>query len=295
MFAIFKNTDNFSVLKIERIFLQEVTLKDVILHKYFFMLKFYKYHGAGNDFILIDNFSENSVNLSISQIKKMCDRHFGIGADGLMLLKKHSIFDFEMDYYNSDGSGGTMCGNGGRCIVAFAKRLGIITNYAKFIASDGEHEAFIDKNNIVKLKMNDVNRISNFNNDYLCYTGSPHYIKFCNNIKEKNIFLEGQKIRYSNEFKNEGINVNFIKIKNNKTLNIRTYERGVEDETLACGTGAVATALTFANKNNELSGEYTIIARGGILKVSFTKKQNKFQDIWLTGPAKFVFEGFFHF
>ncbi len=257
------------------------------------MLKFYKYHGAGNDFILVDNFSENSVNLSISQIKKMCDRHLGIGADGLMILKKHSIFDFEMDYFNSDGSGGTMCGNGGRCIVAFAKKIGLINNSAKFIASDGEHEAFIDKNNIVKLKMNDVNSISNFKNDYLCHTGSPHYIKFCNNIKEKNVFLEGQEIRYSNVFKDEGINVNFIKIKDSKTLNIRTYERGVEDETLACGTGAVAAALTFANISNELSGEYTIIARGGILKVSFAKKQNNFQDIWLTGPAEFIFEGFF--
>lgn len=256
------------------------------------MVKFFKYHGAGNDFILIDNYSDSSVKISSLMIKKLCNRHFGIGADGLMLLKKHSEYDFEMDYYNSDGSGGTMCGNGGRCIVAFAKRIGLIKDYAKFIASDGKHEAYIDENNIVKLKMNDVSEISKINKDYKCYTGSPHYVVFSDNIKNKNIPLEGKAIRYSNDFKKEGINVNFVKIEDSKTLSIRTYERGVEDETLACGTGAVASALTFAEKNKNISDEYKINVKGGTLKVSFKKENNKFKDIWLSGPAEFVFEGF---
>jgi len=254
-------------------------------------MKFYKYHGAGNDFILINNFSADKLNLSNLEIKKLCHRRFGIGADGLMILKKHSEFDFEMDYYNSDGTGGTMCGNGGRCIVAFAKKLNIISDYTKFIASDGLHEAFINENNIVKLKMNDVKDIIKFNNDYTCYTGSPHYIKFEDNIKNKDVFLEGKKIRYSETFKDEGTNVNFIKIEDKNTLSIRTYERGVEDETLACGTGAVASALTFAEINNDISNEYKIKAKGGVLKVSFKKANNLYTDIWLIGPTEFVFKG----
>lgn len=256
-------------------------------------MQFFKYHGAGNDFILINNYLGKNINLTSSEIKKLCHRRFGIGADGLMILKKHSEFDFEMDYYNSDGSGGTMCGNGGRCIVAFAKKLGIISDYTKFIASDGLHEAYIDENNIVKLKMNDVKEVKSFENYFTCYTGSPHYIKFDDNIENKDVFYEGRKIRYSEAFKDEGTNVNFIKIEDKKTLSIRTYERGVEDETLACGTGSVAAAITFAKINNDLSGEYMIKAKGGTLKVSFKKENNTYKKIWLEGPTEFVFEGNF--
>ncbi|MCF6365807.1 MAG: diaminopimelate epimerase [Bacteroidales bacterium] len=257
------------------------------------MFKFYKYHGAGNDFVLIDNFNDTIFNFTKSDIQKICDRNFGIGADGLMILKKHHEYDFEMDYYNSDGSGGTMCGNGGRCIVAFAEKLGLINNYAKFLASDGVHEAYIYDGNSVKLKMTDVENISKAGEDYICYTGSPHYIKFENDIAKKDVFREGREIRYSDTYKKEGINVNFIKVNNDNTLNIRTYERGVEAETFACGTGAVASALSFANLNGNTSGEYLLHAKGGKLKVSFNKKDNKYVDIWLTGPVQFVFEGRF--
>ncbi|NPA45275.1 MAG: diaminopimelate epimerase [Chlorobi bacterium] len=256
-------------------------------------MRFYKYHGAGNDFILIDNYSGNSLNLTNSDIRKLCHRRFGIGADGLMILRKHKDYDFEMDYYNSDGSGGTMCGNGGRCIVAFAKKLNLISDFTRFIASDGLHEAFIDKNDIVKLKMSDVDTIDNFKNDYICYTGSPHYIKFEDNIDDKDVFFEGRKIRNSKSFNKDGINVNFIKIENKNSISIRTYERGVEDETLACGTGSVAAALTFAKLNNATSGEYIVNAKGGVLKVSFKKLNEKYIDVWLEGPTKFVFKGDF--
>jgi len=257
------------------------------------MLKFYKYHGAGNDFVLIDNFNEKLFEFSVEHIIKICNRRFGVGADGFMILKKHSEYDFEMDYYNSDGSGGTMCGNGGRCIVAFAKKLGIIDNYAKFIASDGLHEAYINKN-IVRLRMSDVNSINKIGEDYNCYTGSPHYIKFEKDVDNKDVFTEGRRIRNSELYKKEGINVNFVKIYNDNTLIIRTYERGVEAETFACGTGAVASALSFAEINNKISGEYIIKAKGGELKVSFEKNNQIYKNIWLTGLAELVFEGVFY-
>jgi len=254
-------------------------------------MKFYKYHGAGNDFIIINNISKKNIDFSKKLIKKLCHRNFGIGADGLMILKPNNKLDFEMDYYNSDGTGGTMCGNGGRCIVAFAKKLGLIQNYAKFIASDGVHEAYINNNDIVKLKMNDVNELFKLKDDYTCYTGSPHYIKFEDCIENKDVFQEGKKIRYSPEFKKEGINVNFVKIEDSKTISIRTYERGVENETLACGTGSVAAALCFAKRNNDTLGEYTIYAKGGILKVSFELINKSYTNIYLEGPTKFIFEG----
>jgi|GEM_PF-23526 diaminopimelate epimerase len=253
-------------------------------------MKFYKYHGAGNDFILFDG-REKQINLSQQIIQKICHRRFGIGADGIMILKNHISYDFEMDYYNSDGSGGTMCGNGGRCIVAFAKKLNIIENYTEFLASDGMHEAYINENKSVKLKMADVSQYKETGSDYTCYTGSPHYIRFEDNITNKDVFSEGKKIRYSELYKNEGINVNFVKIENTHTLSIRTYERGVEEETLACGTGSVAAAIIHAERNNMISGEITLKAPGGILYVSFEKNGGVYKNIWLSGAAEFVFEG----
>ncbi len=254
-------------------------------------MEFYKYTGAGNDFILINNYNGELPDLSEKQISFLCNRRFGIGADGIMILKKHPDFDFEMEYFNSDGSGGTMCGNGGRCIVAFARKTGFINDYAKFIASDGIHEAYILNDNIVKLKIIDVKKIEKISNDYTCYTGSPHYIRFCSNIGSSNVYEEGQKVRFSDKFKNEGINVNFIEILRDNVLKIRTYERGVENETLACGTGAVASALTYAEINNLKSGEIILNAKGGRLVVNFEKKNNGFENIWLSGPADFVFKG----
>jgi diaminopimelate epimerase len=208
-----------------------------------------------------------------------------------MILKNHPEFDFEMDYYNSDGSGGTLCGNGGRCMVAFANKQGIIKNETQFIASDGVHEAKLLDNGEVSLKMNDIKNIVSYNNAHTCYTGSPHYVKFVETIKDLDVYNEGKKIRYSEDFKKQGINVNFIQIESDHSLQIRTYERGVEDETYACGTGSVASAIVFAEINKLAFGEVTLKAKGGTLKVCFDKLNDIYTNIWLTGPAEFVFYG----
>ncbi|MCF6185065.1 MAG: diaminopimelate epimerase [Bacteroidales bacterium] len=254
-------------------------------------MKFYKFTGAGNDFILFNDLNNTVPIFSAKQIQFLCNRHFGIGADGIMILKKSDVLDFEMDYFNPDGSGGTMCGNGGRCIVAFAQKLGIIERHTKFIASDGLHEAFVSYKNIVKLKMADVDNIKKTGKDYFCNTGAPHHIIFTENIDDINVYEEGRKVRYSKRYKENGTNVNFVKIKDNHKIKIRTYERGVENETLACGTGSVAAALTCAEINEFCSGEVTVHTKGGMLKVSFIKQNDSYEDIWLTGPADFVFEG----
>ncbi len=255
------------------------------------ILHFYKYQGCGNDFILLDNRS-NTINLSMLEIKKMCDRHFGIGADGLMLLENLPDYDFKMVYYNSDGNQSSMCGNGGRCITAFANQLNIIKNKARFMAIDGEHLSIIN-NGIISLKMNDVLTVEKHPDYYFLNTGSPHVVKWVDNINEYNVFEEGKKIRFSQAFKNKGgTNVNFIEQKNDMLL-VRTYERGVEDETLACGTGVVASALVnaFANKSAE-KNKCNIVSLGGNLNVTYIQHtDNSFTDIWLKGPAKFVFEG----
>lgn len=250
---------------------------------------FYKYHGAGNDFIIINNFTEQFVE-NKQFIQHLCHRRFGIGADGLMLLNKSEKFDFEMKYFNSDGLEGTMCGNGGRCIVAFAKKNKLINNFTKFQAIDGQHEAYIFDNNIVKLKMSDVESIKNIDKNYFLNTGSPHFVKFVEDIEKVDVVKEGKKIRYSKEFSPAGTNVNFAQIAENH-IKIRTYERGVEDETLACGTGTVATALALALKTNSIDNQFTLKALGGELKVFFSKNDVKFTDIWLEGPTEFVYKG----
>ncbi|MEO8762276.1 MAG: diaminopimelate epimerase [Bacteroidia bacterium] len=253
-------------------------------------LHFYKYQGCGNDFILLDN-RNNAINLTPPQIKNMCDRHFGIGADGLMLLENIDGFDFKMVYYNSDGNQSSMCGNGGRCITAFANKLNIIKNKAHFLAIDGEHLSEIKKE-IISLKMNDVKTIETHNDYYFLNTGSPHVVKWVENINDYNVFEEGKKIRYSEPFNSKGgTNVNFIQ-KKNDDLQIRTYERGVENETLACGTGVTAAALVDAFINNTSANNCHVISLGGNLSVSYKKHaDNSFTDIWLKGPAEFVFEG----
>ncbi len=254
-------------------------------------MKFYKYNGAGNDFIIFDNRDKQIPNLSAKQIEFLCNRNFGIGADGVMILEKSTVADFEMAYFNADGSGGTMCGNGGRCLVAFAKKTGVITDYAKFLASDGLHEAYIDKNNTVKLKMAEPGKIVPVNDKaYFCNTGAPHHLEISDDIENIEVFREGQKIRYSDRYKKEGVNVNFVQFEDTQTIRIRTYERGVENETLACGTGSVAAALLFAHLNNS-SQEISVKTRGGILTVHFVKQDDSFHNVWLTGPAEFVFEG----
>ena len=253
-------------------------------------LHFQKYQGAGNDFVIVDNraayFDKNDTAL----VAHLCDRKFGIGADGLMLLQPGQDCDFEMIYFNSDGNEGSMCGNGGRCIVAFAHALGLISTTTRFLAIDGLHEAVVEKPNYIKLKMSDVRNIERGDNCFYMNTGSPHYVQFVNGLSDKDVFSDGRAVRYNNRFKNEGTNVNFVEIEDDG-LFVRTYERGVENETLACGTGIVASSLAAALKENNGKTSYPIKALGGILNVRFTRYNDEFTDIWLEGPAMKVFEG----
>jgi diaminopimelate epimerase len=254
-------------------------------------IKFYKYQGAGNDFILIDNRERASHKLSVEQINKMCDRHFGIGADGLMLLNEKEGFDFEMIYYNADGNLGSMCGNGGRCIAMFAFNMGIKKNEFIFSATDGIHRAKIDLNKQVSLQMNDVSDVEFSLDHYVLNTGSPHYVKFVSAVDTINVVAEGRKIRNSKEFAKEGINVNFVENIDDDHIFVRTYERGVEDETLSCGTGVTASALVAAHNDNGFN-HVDVKTKGGNLSVEFDKiSDTKFKNIWLSGPATFVFSG----
>ncbi len=254
-------------------------------------LHFYKYQGTGNDFILADN-RKNDISLTTTQINNLCDRRFGIGADGLMLLNQKEGFDFEMKYYNADGKPGTMCGNGGRCMTKFAYHLGIHRELYRFLASDGVHEAEIDTDGIVSVKMKDVNTFRKFHNDFIVDTGSPHYIKMTSNVMELDVFKKGTEIRHSKEFEEEGINVNFVEQSEEvDKIIVRTYERGVEDETLSCGTGVTAAALVCYHNENGFN-EVEVTTLGGKLSVEFDKiDEYKFENIWLCGPADKVFEG----
>ena len=254
-------------------------------------IKFDKYQGAGNDFVLLDNRENSYDKLTGIQIKKMCDRHFGIGADGLMLLNKKDGFAFEMIYYNADGKIGSMCGNGGRCIVQFASELGIRKNEYSFLATDGTHIADIDLEREISLKMNDVNKVQFSFDHYILNTGSPHYVKFVSNLDNFNVVEEGRKIRYSKEFAEKGINVNFVQTLHDDAIYVRTYERGVEDETMSCGTGVTASALMAAHNDNGFN-HVNVKTKGGILSVEFEKiSETEFQNIWLSGPATFEFSG----
>ncbi|HNW97267.1 MAG TPA: diaminopimelate epimerase [Bacteroidales bacterium] len=260
-------------------------------------INFSKYQGAGNDFIMIDNRShifKNYINQA-SVISFLCHRRFGIGADGLILINKSNDGDFKMVYFNSDGKEGSMCGNGGRCCAAFAHDLGIIKSKTVFSATDGFHQAQIiavNKNEtIVKLQMCDVSNIIKEEKYFIINTGSPHYVTFTKNVKDMDVFTEGKKIRYSKAFKKEGINVNFAEPLDGHIF-VRTYERGVEDETLSCGTGSTATAIA-ANELHLLKGNTcNLITLGGNLSVYFNKiNKTQYTDIWLQGPATCVYKG----
>jgi diaminopimelate epimerase len=253
-------------------------------------IHFYKYQGTGNDFIILDNRNEQH-NLLASQVKHLCDRRFGIGADGLMLLNAKAGFDFEMKYYNADGGESTMCGNGGRCLVKFASHLGINKSSYRFWAVDGEHEAEIESAGIVRLKMQDVQKIEEYHGDSVLNTGSPHYVKMVSIVENHDVFNEGRAIRNSNHFAKEGVNVNFVQQKDDDEIIVRTYERGVEDETYSCGTGVTAAALVCYH--NEIGFNDVIVhTRGGKLSVEFDKHGTReFNNIWLCGPAEKVFEG----
>ena len=251
------------------------------------IIPFSKYQGAGNDFILIDNRKQN-IQLSTKEIEKLCDRRFGIGADGLMLLEANPLKDFNMVYFNSDGKEGTMCGNGGRCIVAFANELGIKKEHYFFDAIDGAHEAFLLEND-VNLKMATIQNIQKLDKEWFLDTGSPHAVQVVKDINAVKVDSEGKKLRFDPRFGKNGTNVNFIEV-HNSNIDIRTYERGVEAETLACGTGAVASAIVAHQNSPEIS-TYFLKALGGNLEVSFEKSQDLYTNVWLKGPASKVFEG----
>jgi diaminopimelate epimerase len=253
-------------------------------------IPFHKYHGTGNDFILIDNRQSNFSQLTQTQIEALCDRHFGIGADGLMLLQDSDTAQFEMKYFNSDGHQSSMCGNGGRCITAFARDLGIVKDKSIFMAIDGKHESTIEEQ-YVELKMNNVHQISNDGDAFVVETGSPHYVKFVEQVKAIDINKEGRLIRNSAAYADKGINVNFIQMLADKTLMVATYERGVENETLSCGTGVVASALVLIK--DKIGGNYVRVStKGGTLMVKcINQNRVDFTDIYLCGNATKVFEG----
>ena len=252
--------------------------------------EFFKYHGTGNDFVLIDNRSLFFDKSNVDFISKICNRNIGVGADGLILLENYQNLDFKMIYFNSDGKETSMCGNGGRCIVSFANKLSIIKDRAKFMAIDGIHEGFVDKG-IVSLQMNNVNLIEQIENGYVLDTGSPHYVKFCDSINELDVVSDGREIRNEKKISHNGINVNFVQVINNSCIKVRTYERGVENETLSCGTGVVASVLSAFKRGFVEENKIKIITLGGDLHVSFNFNNSIFENIWLEGPAVEVFKG----
>lgn len=254
-------------------------------------IKFHKYHGTGNDFIIIDSRDINEAFFDTRKVKNLCNRHFGVGADGLILLLFSEEVDFHMKYFNSDGKEGTMCGNGGRCITAFAKRNGLIDGEAKFTGIDGQHKAYINKDNTINLKMINVIPVKKLKDGDLIETGSRHFVQHHENIENIDVYREGKKIRFEHRFGNEGTNVNFIK-PTDTGIYIRTYERGVENETLSCGTGAVAAAISAYHNQLTDKSSYKVFTKGGELEVSFTPNSDgSFSDVWLKGPAEFVFDG----
>lgn len=252
---------------------------------------FHKYHGTGNDFIMIDTRNSRFSPPGPDIISWLCDRRLGIGADGLVTIHPHENLDFMMKYYNSDGYEGSMCGNAGRCAMVFASKLDIVDQSARFEAFDGIHEGWITSDHTVKLTMLPVSAVRYFGDHYELDTGSPHYVKFTDSVEKKDIRAKGAAIRYSQLYKKEGINVNFVSFYKDG-IYVRTYERGVEDETLSCGTGNIASAICAAIQTKSDNHSYIVYTRGGILLVSFNRTgEEHFDNITLEGPVKFVFEG----
>lgn len=252
-------------------------------------LHFYKYHGTGNDFIILDN-RDGKISLTQQQVANLCHRHFCIGADGLMLLETVEGYDFKMVYYNSDGKDSSMCGNGGRCLTAFAKKMGLIDKECSFLATDGPHHAKIDKDGTVHLAMQDVNNIEFRSDLAILDTGSPHYVEWVEDVNSIAVGMVGQNIRNMEEFKENGINVNFVQIVEDH-IKVRTYERGVEAETMSCGTGVTACAIATTQQQ---TGDFktSVTTPGGDLTISFTKTgMDSAANVVLSGPAEFVFEG----
>jgi len=254
-------------------------------------LEFYKYQGTGNDFVMVDNRKDFFPKDNIKLIAHLCDRRFGIGGDGLILLENDLATDFKMVYYNSDGNQSSMCGNGGRCLVAFAKKLNVIKNNTTFIATDGLHHATISDDGLVSLQMIDVENVK-VNQDYVFLnTGSPHHVQLVEDLENYDVKQNGARIRYGDLYGKAGSNVNFVKQVDNNTFSLRTYERGVEDETLSCGTGATAVAIAMNILCKTQASTINLNVEGGKLTVSFEKKESRFTKVTLKGPAEFVFKG----
>lgn len=252
-------------------------------------INFYKYQGTGNDFVLIDNRLDSFNKKNTKLVAQMCNRKFGIGADGLILLENHPNLDFSMVYYNSDGNLSSMCGNGGRCITHFAKVLGVINEEATFEAVDGIHHATL-QNDKISLGMNDVEKVLVAKDYIFLNTGSPHHVQWVSNIEALDVFSEGRRIR--NElYGKDGANVNFVEQVSANTFKVRTYERGVEDETLSCGTGVTSVAIAMFETGKTVSQSVLLETPGGTLEVQFQKSDNRYKNIKLVGPAEQVFKG----
>ncbi len=253
-------------------------------------MTFYKYQGTGNDFIIVDNRLQEINKNDTKRIAELCDRRFGIGADGFILLENDKNLDFKMVYFNADGNESSMCGNGGRCIIAFAKFMGVIENTTEFLAIDGLHNAKIE-NDIVHIQMQDVSKVETFENHLFLDTGSPHHVEVVDSLKDFDVKENGKRIRYGEPYNMAGTNVNFVMPILTDTFGVRTYERGVEDETLSCGTGVTAVALAMYSSGKTKSSEIFIQTLGGSLRVTFNVDNDCYNDIWLIGPAQQVFKG----
>ena len=263
-------------------------------------MTFHKYHGTGNDFVIIDDRAQEFDATDHVRIAHLCHRRFGIGADGLMLLRNKADYDFEMVYFNADGRPSSMCGNGGRCLVAFAKYLGLVEDRARFLAVDGPHDARVDADGTVRLKMQDVaapRPAAVGRGDVFLHTGSPHHVHFLDpaespSLAAFNVFATGHDIRYHQAYDPTGTNVNFVETPADpaQPWPVRTYERGVEDETLSCGTGVTAVALAASARG--AASPVRLSTPGGVLEVAFaTRPDGGFDNVWLSGPAEHVFEG----
>jgi diaminopimelate epimerase len=250
---------------------------------------FFKYQGTGNDFVLIDNRQQTFPKNNTKLIAHLCDRKLGVGADGLILIEDHAGLHFKMVYFNADGRESTMCGNGGRCIVQFAKYLKIITNKATFVAIDGFHSATINGDQVA-LGMSDVSEVEKTADGYFLNTGSPHHITMVANVDEFDVFTKGKSIR-DDVYGKEGANVNFVEQIAENIFKVRTYERGVENETLSCGTGVTAVAIAMADSKQTEASLITLQTLGGVLKVSFDKNEGSYTNVILEGPALQVFKG----
>ena len=255
---------------------------------------FYKYQGTGNDFILIDDRANVFPLKDVSLVARLCDRRFGIGADGLILIQNAATSDFKMVYFNADGNESSLCGNGARCTIAFANFLNCIEDKTTFEAVDGLHSAHID-GDIISLQMHDVSKIHAFENHTFLDTGSPHHVEMVEKLKTFDVYGNGKRIREESPYYMTGTNVNFVEQLAKDQFAIRTYERGVEDETLSCGTGATAVALAMYENKKTTATKIKINVQGGILEIQFEVTDKGYSQIFLSGPAEQVYSGTFKF